>query len=132
MNKKRNIIIAVLAVLILAGAMIGIYLGTRPETAAGAKEITVEVIHSDERSVSFTYQTDVEYLGEVLVAEGLVEGEEGEYGLYITKVDGEEADYDKDGAYWALMCNGEYSQTGADSTPIKDGDSFQLVYTKSE
>lgn len=130
MNKKRNILIAVLAVLILAGAMAGIYLSTRPGTAAGAKEITVEVVHSDERTANFTYHTDAEYLGEVLAAEGLVEGEQGDYGLYITTVDGEEADYDEDGAYWALMCNGEYAQTGADTTPIRDGDTFQLVYTK--
>lgn len=128
MNKKR--IIAVLAVVILAAAMAGIYFATRPAATAGAKEITVEVIHADESAKTFTYQTDAEYLGEVLLAEGLVEGEEGEFGLYITKVDGEEANYDEDGAYWALMCNGEYSQTGADTTPIQDGDTFQLVYTK--
>lgn len=130
MNKKRNILIAVLAVVILAGAMVGIYLATRPATTAGDKEITVEVVHADKSAKTFTYQTDAEYLGEVLLAEGLVEGDESEYGLYITKVDGEEADYDTDKAYWALMCNGEYSETGADTTPIQDGDNFQLVYTK--
>ena len=130
MNKKRNIIIAVIAVVVVAVAMVGIYLATRPATAAGAKEITVEVVHADESTVSFTYHTDAEYLGEVLLAEKLVEGEQGDYGLYILTVDGETADYDVDGAYWALMCNGEYSTTGADTTPVQDGDSFQLVYTK--
>lgn len=130
MKKNTKIIIAVVAVLALAGIMLGVYFATRPETAAGAKEITVEVIHADQSSKTFTYRTDAEMLGEVLLAEGLVEGEQGQYGLYIHVVDGERAVFEEDGAYWALMVNGEYALTGADSTPIQDGDAFQLIYTK--
>lgn len=130
MKKNTKIIIAVVAVLALAGIMLGVYFATRPETAAGAKAIAVEVIHADQSSKTFTYHTDAEYLGEVLLAEGLVEGEQGQYGLYIHVVDGERAVFEEDGAYWALMVNGEYAVTGVDSTPIQDGDSFQLVYTK--
>ena len=66
----------------------------------------------------------------MLLAEGLVEGEQGQYGLYIHAVDGERAVFEEDGAYWALMVNGEYALTGADSTPIQDGGAFQLIYTK--
>jgi len=51
-------------------------------------------------------------------------------GLYITTVNGVTADFDKDGAYWSIMVNGEYGQYGADSQPVADGDEFQLVYTK--
>lgn len=130
MKKNTKIIIAVVAVLALAGIMLGVYFATRPETAAGAKEITVEVIHADQSSKTFTYRTGAEYLGEVLLAEGLVEGEQGQYGLYIHAVDGERAVFEEDGAYWALMVNGEYALTGADSTPIQDGGAFQLIYTK--
>lgn len=130
MKNKRTILITALTVLVLAAAMAGIYLATRPDTSAGAKEITVEVIHADQSSKSFTYRTDAEYLGEVLLAEGLVQGEDSQYGLYILTVDGEDAIFEEDGAYWALMCSGEYASTGASSTPIYDGDAFQLVYTK--
>lgn len=129
MNKKRTILIAAV-VLVLAVAMAGIYLATRPATSAGSKQITVEVIHADQSSKTFTYRTDAEYLGEVLLAEGLVQGEEGQYGLYITTVDGEDAIYENDASYWALMVGGEYAVTGVDATPIQDGDSFQLIYTK--
>lgn len=130
MKRTTKILIAVLAVLVLAGAMLGIYLATRPAAAQGAKEITVEVIHSDQSSKTFTYRTDAEYLGEVLLAEDLVQGEDSQYGLMILTVDGEDAIFDESGAYWALYQNGEYAQTGADSTPIRDGDTFQLVYSK--
>ena len=65
----------------------------------------------------------------MLQEEGLVEGEQGDYGLYITAVDGEEAVYEEDGAYWALYQNGEYAMQSADLTPINDGDQFSLVYT---
>ena len=60
MKKNTKIIIAVVAVLALAGIMLGVYFATRPETAAGAKEITVEVIHADQSSKTFTYRTGAE------------------------------------------------------------------------
>ena len=52
-----------------------------------------------------------------------------EYGLMITTVDGETADWNVDQSYWALYIGQEYASTGADTTPVNDGDSFGLVYT---
>lgn len=129
MKKNTKIIIAVVAVVALIAIFVGVYLGTRPAVSEGSKTITVEVVHKDESSKTFTYHTDAEFLGEVLVAEGLVEGEESEYGLMITVVDGEAAVYEEDGAYWAFYVGGEYASLGVDATPINDGDAFSLVYT---
>ncbi len=129
MKKNGKIIAAVAAVVVVIAALLAVYFLTRPETAEGSKTITVEVVHKDESSKTFTYKTDAEYLGEVLLAEGLIEGEEGPYGLTILKVDGEQAVYEQDGAYWAIFVGGEYGQFGVDQTPINDGDSFSLVYT---
>ena len=44
-------------------------------------------------------------------------------------MDGETADYDTDGAYWAFYQGGEYASLSVDQTPIQDGDAFSLVYT---
>lgn len=129
MKKQTKLMIIVAAIVAVIAIMLGVYFGTRPKPSAGGKEITVTVTHADASEADFTYQTDAEFLGEVLLAEGLVEGEDGEYGLYITSVDGEEAVYEENGAYWALYVNGEYAMTGADTTPVNDGDAFQLVYT---
>ena len=129
MKKNGKLIAAAAVVLVLIAVFAGIWFSTRPATSEGSKSITVEVIHKDESAKTFTYQTDAEYLGEVLQAEGLVKGEPGDYGLYITEVDGEAAVYEEDGAYWAFYQDGEYASQSVDQTPINDGDSFSLVYT---
>lgn len=128
MKNKKTILIAV-AALLLIGLMASIFLLTRPETSAGSKTITVTVVHRDGSEKVFTYQTDEEFLGPVILGEGLVEGEEGPYGLMINAVDGETASWDANQSYWALFVGEEYATSGADTTPIYDGDAFKLVYT---
>ena len=127
--KNKKLLVVVLALILVVGAMFGLYMATRPETAAGAKTITVTVVHGDGSSKDFTYNTDEEYLGPVLLAENLVVGEMGPYGLVISAVDGEEAVWEVNGAYWALFVGDEYATTGADTTPVYDGSTFRLEYT---
>ena len=127
--KNKKLLVVVLALILVVGAMFGLYMATRPETAAGAKTITVTVVHGDGSSKDFTYNTDEEYLGHVLLAENLVVGEMGPYGLVISAVDGEEAVWEVNGAYWALFVGDEYATTGADTTPVYDGSTFRLEYT---
>lgn len=129
MKKNGKLIGAAAVVLVLIAVFVGIWSATRPATSQGAKTITVEVVHKDESTKAFTYHTDAEYLGEVIQAEGLVKGDQGDYGLYITEVDGETAVYETDGAYWAFYQDGEYANQSVDQTPINDGDAFSLVYT---
>lgn len=128
MKSKKKIVIAVVVVAALIALFVGIYAATRPDTTVGAKTITVDVIHRDQSEKTFTYQTDAEYLGEVLLAEGLIEEDAENPGLYSV-VDGEEAVFETDGAYWAFYVGGEYAMQGIDQTPIADGDTFALIYT---
>ena len=127
--KNQKILIAAAVLIVLIAVLAGVYFTARPATEAGAKTITISVIHADGSEKEFQYHTDAEYLGPVLLAEGLVEGENGPYGLTISAVDGEKADWNENQSYWALYVGEDYATTGADSTPVKDGDSFQLVYT---
>ena len=127
--KNKKIILALVALVVLAAIVLGVYFATRPQTAQGAKTITVTVVHADGSVKDFTYHTDEEYLGAVLVAEGLVEGDDSEYGLMIHTVDGEKASWEENGADWALYVGEEYAMTGVDSTPVSDGDTFKLAYT---
>ena len=129
MEKNKKIVIAAVAIVVLIAAMIAIYVSTRPETAGGAKSFTVEVVHSDGAEKTFTYHTDAEYLGEVLLDEGLIQGEVNQFGLYIITVDGEDAVFETDGAYWALYEGEDYAMQGIDQTPVLDGSEFALVYT---
>lgn len=101
------------------------------DTELGEGAVTVKVkVSAEDKSVILTVHTDRDMLGAALTDNGLVSGEESEYGLYIKFVNGIEADYDKNQAYWAISKDGEYLMTGADSTPIADGENYELTYTK--
>lgn len=95
----------------------------------GATTIDVEV-KAGEKAITVTINTDAENLESALLENGLVEGEDGAYGLYIKKVNGILADYDIDGAYWAMYQDGEYLTTGVNEAVITSGDHYELVYTK--
>ena len=92
--------------------------------------ITVTVIDDKGESEDFEILTNAENLGDALLEANLVEGEMGDYGLYIKSVNGIRADYELDGAYWSLSKGGETLMTGASDTPIADGDVFELTYAK--
>ena len=128
MKNKKLILIAV-AVISLIGVMLGVYFATRPETTQGGKTFTVTVVHKDGASKDFTYSTDEEYLGDVLVSENLVNGEMGQYGLYFDTVDGEQAVWETDQAYWSILIGEEYATVGADGIVLTDGGAYSLVYT---
>lgn len=71
-------------------------------------------------------EAEAKYLGEVLERENLVDGESGEYGLFITTVDEETADDSKQ-QWWCITKGGEQVNTSADQTPVSDGDAFELT-----
>ncbi len=99
------------------------------EFGEGSKTFTIEV-KAEEQSVTFTIHTDKKTIGDALIENDLISGEEGPYGLYIKKVNGITADYDIDQSYWAFYINDEYAMTGVDTTEITEGAKYQLAYTK--
>lgn len=94
----------------------------------GEKTVQVEV-KADDQSLTFTIKTDKAFLGEALAEHELIESKDGPYGRYVTTVNGIYAS-DDDHTYWALYKNGEYSMTGVDTTPIADGEHYELVREK--
>ena len=127
MNKKKLTILLAVFVLLIIGMLV-LTKATKPETTAGAKEINVTVVHGDGSSKEFTYHTDEEYLGPVLLSEGLIAGDDGEFGIFIHTVDGEEIDSNNQ-EWWCLTKGGEDVMTGADTTPIASGDCFEFTLT---
>jgi hypothetical protein len=125
--KKQWILIAAAVVLVIA-LMLGLH-WYLTQGVAGVKNITVTVVHSDGQSKDFSFRTQEKYLGPVLLDNGLAEGEEGPYGLYIKVVDGEQAIFETDNAYWSLYVGDEPAVYGADQLSIEDGGVYQLVYT---
>ena len=92
----------------------------------GNKKFAFTVTDQDGNETAFEIHTDQETVGEALLEVGLLEGEDSEYGLYVKSVNGITADYDKDGVYWAFYVNGEYAQSGVDTTTITEGDAYSF------
>ena len=73
----------------------------------GRVKFNLTVADKDGNETLFEIHTDKETVGEALTELGLIDGEDGAYGLYVKTVNGISADYDKDGVYWAFYINGE-------------------------
>lgn len=84
------------------------------ELGEGSKEFALTVTDKDGNETQFEIHTDKETVGEALQELNLIDGEEGEYGLFVKTVNGITADYDADGVYWAFYVNGEYAASGVD------------------
>lgn len=130
MTKKSNrkTIVAILAVIIAAILMLILYRTFMPKGEKGDKSITITVVHGDGSEKEFTCRTDEAYLDKVLIAEGIVEDNPSDFGLYILVADGEEADENSQ-EWWCITKGGESLNTGASDTPIEDGDQFELTLT---
>ena len=106
-------------------------LSAREETMVlgeGQTEFSLLVVDQEGTEYTFQVHTDQETVGAALLEEGLIAGEEGAYGLYVTSVLGITADYEADQSYWAFYINGDYANTGVDTTTILPGDSYELRY----
>lgn len=104
------------------------------EESEEAEEKVITVIISnnttDGEDEIYEVNTSAEFLLDALTdSEDItVGGTEEDWGFYLTTVNGLEANYDEDGAYWAIYVNGEYGEYGVDTQPIEDGDEFTLCY----
>lgn len=110
-----------------------------PASSATAKDIgqgdtafTLEVVDSEGARSLFNVKTNEKTVGAALLALDLIAGEDSQYGLYVKTVNGITADYDTDGSYWAFYIDGEYAQTGVDSTDIKAGATYTLKVEVAE
>lgn len=133
MSKKMNkkLLVAILLAVLVA-AMAVVYMVARPKPVVGSKTVSIQVTGKEGTAKDYQVKTDAEYLRQAMTeTEGLTfSGDESQYGLMVTEVNGEVADYNADGAYWAFYINGEYCQYGVDSQPVADGDAFAITYTK--
>ena len=130
-QKKSNkkIWLAAAALVAAVAVLLGVYFVTRPAPQQGGKTIAVQVVLLDGESSDFTIQTDEEYLRGALESIDLIEGSESEYGLFVTTVNGVTVDDSKQ-QWWCFTQDGEMLMTGVDTTPIADGDHFEITLTE--
>ena len=125
-KSKKALIIAAVCLAVAAAALFAVWRLTAPKGTEGSKTVTVQVIHKDGSSKDFSLHTDEEFLGRALVEGGVVEDNQGAYGLYILTAGGETAD-ESNQEWWQITRDGEYLNTGADDTPIADGEHYELT-----
>ncbi|MBQ6894430.1 MAG: DUF4430 domain-containing protein [Clostridia bacterium] len=92
----------------------------------GEKNFIFTVADADGNEEMFNIFTDKKTVGDALKEHKLIDGEEGQFGLYVKTVNSISYDYDKDGKYWAFYVDGEYASTGVDKTEIKNGCSYMF------
>ena len=131
-------------VLIAALALTTIGCGSKnnadPATVKDGEELTAmgsgktsfqfSVVDLEGNTEHFLINTDEATVGAALIKVGLIEGEEGPYGLYVKVVNGITAIYEEDGSYWAFYEDGEYGMTGVDMTEIDPNVVYSFVQTK--
>ena len=127
MRTKTSIRFASLLLVVLIAAT-ALFTGCeKAQTQAGSKTITVEIIVEGQETVVKTITTEAEFLrGALDEEEGLVLGEESQYGLFIKTVNGVTADDSKQ-QWWCITKGGADVFTGAETTPIADGDKFEIT-----
>lgn len=132
MKNKKILGIGILVILVAVFAILyGIF---REKPVEGSKTVTIEVINQAKETKEYKVKTDAEFLRQAMEEARDLEfsGQESQYGMMVEVVNGESAVYDKDGAYWNFLVNGEICNNGIDSQPVKDKDVFQIVYTPAE
>ena len=143
-NLKKYLSVALCIVLIAAMALFasggnsqnsasGI---STPDTTASSVEPTVlgegntkfnfTVTDISGIETAFQINTDKTTVGEALVELKLIDGDMGDYGLYVKTVNGNTLDYEKDKKYWAFYVNGQYASTGVDTTEIEAGATYSF------
>ena len=129
MSRTSHVRLLLLALCVLIEAMA--LVSCKQETQQGAKTITVDIVTpagDTTNTKTVTIHTDAEYLRGALDEQKLIEGTESEYGIYIKTVDGITAN-EENQEWWCITKGGETLFTGADTTPIADGDHFELTLT---
>ena len=89
------------------------------------------VTGADGESQTFDLEvTDGEKLSDALAEAGIISEDEAAAG-FVTTVNGETADWDKDAAWWCLTdASGEMTAVGVADIELHDGDSYAFTYTK--
>ena len=134
MEKKKNkkgLIAGIIVLVVLVAAFLIAWKYLKPETSAGAKTVTINVVNSEGETKEYVVKTDAEYLRQVMdEAKGLTyEGIEDATSFMIMTINGETADWSVNQSYWSFSVNGEYCNYGVNDQPVADGDVFTIEYT---
>ena len=125
LKKLLSMILCVVLVAAMALFATGCMENGTEEATGESVSFTVVVVDLEGKETAYEITTTEATVGAALMAEELLAGEDGPYGLYIKEVAGIPLDWDTDGKYWAVYVDGEYALSGVDSLAVTEG----TVYT---
>ncbi len=91
----------------------------------GSKTITVSVVNDKNEATLYTVKTDAEMLDRALLDNGIVEGEVGQYGLFITSAGGLVAEGN---GWWGVYVGDRRTDTGVSFIKVTDGGAYAIAY----
>ena len=122
-------LICIVALLCACSVELPLSGGKEPAASGEEKTFTIQVVHADGTMMEKKLTTQQTYLANALFDAGLLTEKDAlETGMY-TIVDGEEASWAKDQAYWGFYVDGQYAVEGMNTTEIRDGAVYKLEYT---
>ena len=144
MNGKFKILLSLLLCIVLITAQIQMLVSCNDKEQEGEKQIETQTLgegeteftlvvdyYDDKETDTFVIHTDKTTVGAALVELGLIAGEETQYGLMVSHVNGVRADYTlDDGLFWAFYIGEEFASTGVDSTEIVPGTTYTFKAQK--
>ena len=129
-GNSKKIIAGVIVLIILVAAALVLYMNFRQTTTQGNKSITLSIVYGDGSRDDYELHTDAEYLMDAAneIEELTIVGSGEGASFYIDTINGVTADYDADGAYWAIYVDGAYGSYGIMEQPVTDGGSYEIRY----
>ena len=121
LKKLLSMILCVVLVAAMALFATGCMENGKEEATGESVSFTVVVVDLEGKETTYEVTTTETTVGAALMAEELLAGEDGPYGLYIKEVAGIPLDWDTDGKYWAVYVDGEYALSGVDSLAVTEG-----------
>ena len=126
----RTFAMLLAAAAIVCSALFVISCGEEETTTAGETTAPVSfslvVVKLDGSEKTHSITTTEPNLAAALVKEGIIEGEEGQYGFVVQVVDGERHYWEEDGKYWAIYIGDEYATVGISSIVPEEGKVYKL------
>ena len=90
----------------------------------GAKTVSFDV-EAEGQKITITLKTDKATLGEAMFEQGLIND-----ASFFNVLNGMEASWEKDQAYWAFYQGEDFMMVGVNETQISGGEHYRFVYTK--
>ena len=127
MEKKKKIIIAIVAVVVVLGVGIAGFCLNRANTNSNQKSFTI-VVQSERDGLNETIQckSDLGTVGEYVRTMEQCSWEDSEYGTFITGWFGCEQNMDEQ-YWWSFSVNNEMSANGVDLVALEDGQEYEFI-----